>query len=62
VIDRVRWGVPGDLAEVANDGSIVVPGRTKVPARVEFVPAVVRAPTGKAGYRWVRAVLRAAAA
>jgi acyl-CoA synthetase (AMP-forming)/AMP-acid ligase II len=29
----------------------------KVPARIEFVPAVVRSPTGKADYRWARETL-----
>jgi acyl-CoA synthetase (AMP-forming)/AMP-acid ligase II len=29
----------------------------KVPARIKFVPHVVRFPTGKADYRWARAVL-----
>jgi 3-oxocholest-4-en-26-oate---CoA ligase len=29
----------------------------KVPARIEFVPHVVRSPTGKADYRWARATL-----
>jgi 3-oxocholest-4-en-26-oate---CoA ligase len=29
----------------------------KVPARIEFVPSVVRSPSGKADYRWARAVL-----
>jgi acyl-CoA synthetase (AMP-forming)/AMP-acid ligase II len=28
-----------------------------VPARIEFVPSVVRSPSGKADYRWARAVL-----
>jgi acyl-CoA synthetase (AMP-forming)/AMP-acid ligase II len=31
----------------------------KVPARVEFVPAVVRSPSGKADYRWARQILAA---
>jgi acyl-CoA synthetase (AMP-forming)/AMP-acid ligase II len=34
----------------------------KVPARIEFVPEVVRSPSGKADYRWARSVLAAAAA
>jgi 3-oxocholest-4-en-26-oate---CoA ligase len=29
----------------------------KVPARIAFVPSVVRSPSGKADYRWARAVL-----
>jgi acyl-CoA synthetase (AMP-forming)/AMP-acid ligase II len=29
----------------------------KVPAMIAFVPAVVRSPSGKADYRWARAVL-----
>lgn len=29
----------------------------KVPAHIEFVPVVVRSPTGKADYRWAREVL-----
>jgi len=29
----------------------------KVPARIEFVPHVLRSPTGKADYRWARSVL-----
>ncbi len=29
----------------------------KVPARIEFVPAIVRSPSGKADYRWARGVL-----
>lgn len=29
----------------------------KVPARIAFVPALVRSPAGKADYRWARAVL-----
>lgn len=29
----------------------------KVPARIEFVPTVVRSPSGKADYRWARTVL-----
>jgi 3-oxocholest-4-en-26-oate---CoA ligase len=29
----------------------------KVPARIEFVPQVVRSPAGKADYRWARTVL-----
>jgi acyl-CoA synthetase (AMP-forming)/AMP-acid ligase II len=29
----------------------------KVPARIAFVPAVVRSPSGKPDYRWARAVL-----
>lgn len=33
----------------------------KVPARIEFVPAVVRSPSGKADYRWARSTLIAAA-
>ena len=33
----------------------------KVPARIEFVPSVVRSPSGKADYRWARAVLTGAA-
>jgi 3-oxocholest-4-en-26-oate---CoA ligase len=33
----------------------------KVPALIEFVPAVVRSPSGKADYRWARGVLAAAA-
>ena len=32
----------------------------KVPARIEFVPSVVRSPSGKADYRWARAVLAGA--
>jgi acyl-CoA synthetase (AMP-forming)/AMP-acid ligase II len=32
----------------------------KVPAHVEFVPAVVRSPAGKADYAWARSVLAAA--
>jgi acyl-CoA synthetase (AMP-forming)/AMP-acid ligase II len=28
----------------------------KVPARIEFVPQVVRSPSGKADYRWARSV------
>jgi acyl-CoA synthetase (AMP-forming)/AMP-acid ligase II len=31
----------------------------KVPARIEFVPAVVRSPSGKADYRWARQILAA---
>jgi 3-oxocholest-4-en-26-oate---CoA ligase len=31
----------------------------KVPARIEFVPAVVRSPSGKADYPWARSVLAA---
>ena len=128
VIDGVRWALLGDLARVAEDGSIVVLGRGstcvntggekvfpeeveqalkahpavldavvagvpddrfgervaavvalrdglaaddealrehcrstlagyKVPARIEFVPVVVRSPSGKADYRWAREVL-----
>jgi 3-oxocholest-4-en-26-oate---CoA ligase len=34
----------------------------KVPARVEFVPVVVRSPSGKADYPWARRLLAAAAA
>lgn len=34
----------------------------KVPARIEFVPAVVRSPSGKADYPWARGVLAAACA
>jgi acyl-CoA synthetase (AMP-forming)/AMP-acid ligase II len=30
----------------------------KVPARIEFVTEVARFPSGKADYRWARAVLR----
>ena len=33
----------------------------KVPAWIEFVPAVVRSPSGKADFRWVRSTLPAAA-
>ncbi len=29
----------------------------KVPARIEFVPAIVRSPSGKADYRWAASVL-----
>ena len=29
----------------------------KVPARIVFVPVVVRSPSGKADYRWARSVL-----
>jgi acyl-CoA synthetase (AMP-forming)/AMP-acid ligase II len=128
VIDGVRWALLGDLARVAEDGSIVVLGRGptcintggekvfpeeveqvlkahpavldavvagvadkrfgervaavvslrtglsanaealrahcrdslagyKVPARVEFVPVVVRSPSGKADYPWARQLL-----
>jgi 3-oxocholest-4-en-26-oate---CoA ligase len=32
----------------------------KVPARIEFVPVVVRSPSGKADYRWARGVLAGA--
>ena len=32
----------------------------KVPARIEFVPEVVRSPTGKADYRWARDYLASA--
>jgi len=31
----------------------------KVPARIEFVPTVVRSPSGKADYQWARSVLAA---
>jgi acyl-CoA synthetase (AMP-forming)/AMP-acid ligase II len=31
----------------------------KVPARVEFVPVVVRSPSGKADYPWARQLLAA---
>jgi acyl-CoA synthetase (AMP-forming)/AMP-acid ligase II len=34
----------------------------KVPARVVFVPQVVRSPSGKADYRWARNVLSAGVA
>jgi acyl-coenzyme A synthetase/AMP-(fatty) acid ligase len=34
----------------------------KVPARIEFVPSVLRSPSGKADYRWARAVLAGAQA
>jgi 3-oxocholest-4-en-26-oate---CoA ligase len=33
----------------------------KVPARIEFVPVVVRSPSGKADYRWARGALAATA-
>jgi hypothetical protein len=49
VTGGVRWAVLGDLAEVEDGGSIVV-------------PEVARAPAGNVGYRRARAVLRAAAA
>ena len=128
VLDGVRWALLGDMATVADDGSIVVLGRGstcintggekvypeeveqalkahpavldavvagvpderfgervaavvalragrdedgealrrhcrdtlagyKVPARIQFVPVVVRSPSGKADYRWARGVL-----
>lgn len=132
VIGGVRFALPGDLAEVTEDGAIVVLGRGvtcintggekvwpeeveqalkahpavldalvagvpderfgervaavvelrpgtpepgadalrehcragiagyKVPARIEFVPRVVRSPTGKADYQWARRVLTGA--
>jgi acyl-CoA synthetase (AMP-forming)/AMP-acid ligase II len=128
VIDGVRWALLGDLAQVAEDGAIVVLGRGstcintggekvfpeeveqalkahpavldavvagvpderfgeraaavvalrdgaaadndalrehcratlagyKVPGRIQFVPVVVRSPSGKADYRWARDIL-----
>ena len=59
VIDGVRWAVLGGLAKVGDSGLIVALGCAGcLPGA--FVPQVVRAPTGKAGCRWSRAVLQAA--
>jgi 3-oxocholest-4-en-26-oate---CoA ligase len=34
----------------------------KVPARIEYVPEIVRSPSGKADYRWARRLLSGRAA
>jgi acyl-CoA synthetase (AMP-forming)/AMP-acid ligase II len=52
----LRPGMPATEEELRAHCRVTVAGY-KVPARIEFVPSVVRSPSGKADYRWARAVL-----
>ena len=49
-------GHPGDADALREHCRAMLAGY-KVPARIVFVPEVVRSPTGKADYRWARAEL-----
>jgi Aldehyde dehydrogenase family len=69
--DQTAWGTDPGCARVAyaSSGPRSMPtsrpcGRSpsprrgcRVPARIEFVPEVLRSPGGKADYRWARSVL-----
>jgi acyl-CoA synthetase (AMP-forming)/AMP-acid ligase II len=52
----LRPGVSAAEEELREHCRATIAGY-KVPARIEFVPSVVRSPSGKADYRWARAVL-----
>ena len=59
VVELRPGTAPVDAGELRAHCRTAVAGY-KVPARIEFVPAVVRSPSGKADYRWARGVLAAA--
>jgi acyl-CoA synthetase (AMP-forming)/AMP-acid ligase II len=61
VVELRRGGPAADAESLREHCRTAVAGY-KVPAMIEFVPAVVRSPSGKADYRWARSVLIAAAA
>jgi len=52
----LRYGVSADAESLRAHCRESLVGY-KVPARVEFVPVVVRSPSGKADYRWARKLL-----
>jgi 3-oxocholest-4-en-26-oate---CoA ligase len=59
----LRGGGPGASADAPDAEALREHCRGslagyKVPARIEFVPVVVRSPSGKADYPWARRVLR----
>jgi acyl-CoA synthetase (AMP-forming)/AMP-acid ligase II len=53
---QVRDGAQSDSEELREHCRLMLAGY-KVPARVVFVPVVVRSPTGKADYPWARNLL-----
>ena len=56
VVSLRDGGGPGDADSLREHCRAMLAGY-KVPARIVFVPEVVRSPTGKADYRWARAEL-----
>jgi 3-oxocholest-4-en-26-oate---CoA ligase len=60
VVELRRGGEAADAESLRAHCRTAVAGY-KVPAVIEFVPAVVRSPSGKADYRWARSVLTGAA-
>ncbi len=54
---ELRPGAGAVGAEVLREHCRAAVAGYKVPARIEFVPAIVRSPSGKADYRWARGVL-----
>jgi acyl-CoA synthetase (AMP-forming)/AMP-acid ligase II len=53
---QLRTGADADAAALRAHCRLTLAGY-KVPARIQFVPAVARSPSGKADLRWARAVL-----
>lgn len=54
---QLRDGIADPGPEALREHCRATLAGYKVPARIEFVPQVVRSPTGKADYRWARATL-----
>jgi len=54
---ELRPGAGAVGAEVLREHCRAAVAGYKVPARIEFVPAILRSPSGKADYRWARGVL-----
>ncbi len=54
---ELRAGAGAVGAEALREHCRAAVAGYKVPARIEFVPAIIRSPSGKADYRWARGVL-----
>jgi 3-oxocholest-4-en-26-oate---CoA ligase len=54
---ELRPGAGAVGAEALREHCRAAVAGYKVPARIDFVPAIVRSPSGKADYRWARRVL-----
>jgi fatty-acyl-CoA synthase len=57
---RVRDGVPASVEELLAEAEHHI-ARYKLPKQIVFVDAIERSPSGKADYRWARAVAASAA-
>ena len=58
---ELRAGSAAVDAETLREHCRAAVAGDKVPARIAFVPAIIRSPAGKADYRWARGVLAGSA-